>query len=449
MPNALLFTIVFAEGFCSLGVEVIALRRLVPHMGSAIVVTAPTIGLFLLALAWGYHTGGRVATDFRRIVARNFLVAALLTGIGFAGHTVDLLFAQLPAPLAYAALIGGTLCPVAWLLGQTVPILTNLMLAQRTGEASGRALYWSTLGSFLGSVTLSLLVMQWLGVWASVALCGLLLAAGAVACRVAGTGVWIPAAATGIAAIVVAVNLSDRVAAETAYADYAVEPVSLAGRVDARVFRINRSAASILDGSEPPRYAKYVERIRAVLREELGFEGREILVLGAGGFTLADDEPANRYTFVDIDPAIRDLAESRFLRRPARGEFVVADARRYAAREVRRFDAVVVDVFSDRSSIPGHLVTREFWKTVRDRLVPGGVLLANLILDPRLASPYARNTLATIESEFGRCAVEVLQRDRPAANVIVTCFQGTPASVPPRIYVDEKNFSDWDRAQAP
>jgi hypothetical protein len=41
-----------------------------------------------------------------------------------------------------------------------VPILTNLMLAQRSGEAAGRALYWSTLGSFLGSVTLSLIVMQ-------------------------------------------------------------------------------------------------------------------------------------------------------------------------------------------------------------------------------------------------------------------------------------------------
>ena len=46
-----LYAIVFIEGFCSLGAEIIALRRLVPHVGSAIVVTAPTIGFFLLALA--------------------------------------------------------------------------------------------------------------------------------------------------------------------------------------------------------------------------------------------------------------------------------------------------------------------------------------------------------------------------------------------------------------
>ena len=64
MPRHLLYLIVFIEGFCSLGAEVIALRRLVPHVGSAIVVTAPTIGLFLLALALGYAAGARVAGRF-------------------------------------------------------------------------------------------------------------------------------------------------------------------------------------------------------------------------------------------------------------------------------------------------------------------------------------------------------------------------------------------------
>ena len=53
MSRLLIYTIVFIEGFCSLGAEVIALRRLVPHIGSSIVVTAPTIGFFLLALALG------------------------------------------------------------------------------------------------------------------------------------------------------------------------------------------------------------------------------------------------------------------------------------------------------------------------------------------------------------------------------------------------------------
>ena len=82
MPRHLLYLIVFIEGFCSLGAEVIALRRLVPHVGSAIVVTAPTIGLFLLALALGYAAGARVADRFTAVVGRNFVVSALLAGVG-------------------------------------------------------------------------------------------------------------------------------------------------------------------------------------------------------------------------------------------------------------------------------------------------------------------------------------------------------------------------------
>jgi hypothetical protein len=59
-----------------------------------------------------------------------------------------------------------------------VPILTNLMQHARAGEWSGYALYYSTLGSFLGSVALSLGVMQWLGVSAAVSICAALLVLG-------------------------------------------------------------------------------------------------------------------------------------------------------------------------------------------------------------------------------------------------------------------------------
>ena len=58
-----------------------------------------------------------------------------------------------------------------------------------------------------------------------------------------------------------------------------------------------------------------------------------------------------------------------------------------------------MDVYSSHTSIPGHLVTQEFWADTRCTwLFPGGVPLINLILDSRLQSAYARNLLATIES---------------------------------------------------
>jgi predicted membrane-bound spermidine synthase len=66
MSRLLIYAIVFIEGFCSLGAEIIALRRLVPHVGSSIVVTAPTIAFFLLALALGYAAGARFPATTRR-----------------------------------------------------------------------------------------------------------------------------------------------------------------------------------------------------------------------------------------------------------------------------------------------------------------------------------------------------------------------------------------------
>jgi len=446
MSRALLYAIVFIEGFCSLGAEVIALRRLVPHVGSSIVITAPTIGFFLLALALGYAAGARVAADYRRIVARNFLISAALAGIGLAGITVDGMFAHLqPALFAYLCFIGGILCPLAWLLGQTVPILTNLMQAERTGEASGLALYWSTLGSFLGSLTLSLIVMQWLGVSAAVFACSLGLVVGVI--LLAGKNLKFGLFLLLTVAFAALLNFQPPVTADTAYAEYIVGPVDLAGQQNPRAFFVNKSLASLLDDSEPPNYTRYIRHLRQVLLDDLGFKGRDILVLGAGGFTLSHREPLNRYTYVDIDPAIRAIAEKHFLREPARGEFIADDARRFVATSERRFDAVVVDVYSSHTAIPSHLVTREFWAGTRRVLKPDGVLLANLILDGKLETPYARNLLATIDSVYGRCAVDVLQKGKPLANVEVACFASSEAAKN-SIYVDEKNRADLDLARS-
>ncbi|MBL8429463.1 MAG: fused MFS/spermidine synthase [Dechloromonas sp.] len=445
MSRLLIYAIVFIEGFSSLGAEVIALRRLVPHVGSSIVVTAPTIGFFLLALALGYASGAKVAADYRAIVARNFLIAAALAGFGLAGVTVDWLFAHLqPALIAYIVFIGGILCPLAWLLGQTVPILTNLMKAERTGEASGLALYWSTLGSFLGSLTLSLLVMQWLGVSAAVFACsaGLLIGALLLARRDFKIALF-----SGLtAAMAAGLNLQHEVTADTAYAEYIIGSVDLPGQKEPRAFWVNKSTASLLDDSEPPNYTRYIKHLRQILLDDLGFKGKDILVLGAGGFTLSHREPLNRYTYVDIDPAIKEIAEKHFLREPARGEFIADDARRFVATSERRFDAVVVDVYSSHTSIPSHLVTREFWAGTRRVLKPDGILLANLILDGKLETPYARNLLATIDSVFGRCAVDVLHKAKTLANVEVSCFASSrPGET--GIYVDEKNRADVDRTR--
>ena len=468
MPPLLIPVVVFIEGFCSLGAEIIALRRLVPHIGSSIVVTAPTIGFFLLALALGYAAGAKINDRYLQVVARNFLISALLLGIGFSTPFVNGLFAHIePVWLAYTLLIGGILCPLAWLLGQTVPALTNLMQTRRTGEASGMALYWSTLGSFLGSLGLSVLVMQWLGISAAVALCALFLLIGALrlqrAPEVSTRGWQVLVAFLVSMLVIIGLNApllrgqllnEPQEVTETAYADYSVIPTQTADGEPVRAFKVNSSTASLISDGSPPRYARYIDYLRQTLLKDLKLKESDILVLGAGGFTLSHREPLNRYTFIDIDPKIQTIAEQQFLHEPIRGKFIVDDARHFVTNTAKhsgdRFDVVVVDVYSSHHNIPSHLVTREFWHDTRQVLRPNGVLLANLILDSKLQSDYARNVLATIESVYGRCAIEVLHKDRPLANVEVLCQNGgaSLSSKPAKHYTDEKNAADIDHARA-
>jgi hypothetical protein len=80
-------------------------------------------------------------------------------------------------------------------------------------------------------------------------------------------------------------------------------------------------------------------------------------------------------------------------------------------------------------------------------LTADGVLIANLILDGQLATPYARNLLATIESVYGRCAVEVLHRRQPLSNVVVVCHARSEVQ-PTGLYVDERNAADLDLARS-
>ncbi|AOW13321.1 methyltransferase type 12 [Hydrogenophaga crassostreae] len=439
----LLYLVIFIEGLCSLGAEVIALRRLVPHMGSSILVTAPTIGFFLLALALGYASGAKVEHDFSRVVGRNFVVAALIAGVGLSGAATSALFEVIrPAMLAYLVYMLVVLCPIAWLLGQTVPILTNLFRHERVGQASGTALYWSTLGSFLGATGLSLLVMQWFGVSAAVMLVSLGLALGSMLLTLNRKS-WLLANLLVMAAVVWINQPMVGVLADTAYAEYKVEPYG--DRPNARLFKVNQSGASLVEETQPPRFAPYIHYVRTMLLGDLALQGKDILVLGAGGFTLSHFEPLNRYTYVDIDPAIRGIAEAHLLRGRINGQFVAGDARNFVDTTEQRYSAIVVDVFSSHNSIPGHLATREFWAALRRPMLPGAVLVANLILDGRLESPYARNLLATIESVYGRCSVEVMAKDKPLSNVIVACFQSSEPRAE-TVYVDERNQADLDRA---
>lgn len=166
--------VVLLEGFVTLSVQILTLRQLIPFVGNSILVTSSVIGVMLLFLALGYRAGGLREGRYQRTLLINFAIAALLCGVGLSYPFLSFFFGSLSTwpslAILYAYLLLIT-APMVFLLGQTIPITSNLANAARIGEISGYTLFLSTLGSFAGSILTAALLMPFIGVAASVWFC--------------------------------------------------------------------------------------------------------------------------------------------------------------------------------------------------------------------------------------------------------------------------------------
>jgi spermidine synthase len=105
-------------------------------------------------------------------------------------------------------------------------------------------------------------------------------------------------------------------------------------------------------------------------------------------------------TAVEIDPEVVRLARDHFdLDRWYDLEVVVDDAVAFVARDARRFDLVVVDAFID-SKVPAPLRAEPFLHAVHDRVAPGGLLLFNVVADPRVADAGADHLESALRAVF-------------------------------------------------
>jgi hypothetical protein len=120
---------------------------------------------------------------------------------------------------------------------------------------------------------------------------------------------------------------------------------------------------------------------------------QRVAILGnAGGTTaraLGVYYPEATIDGVELDPAVT-AAGRRYLGLGDNPRLHVhaADARPFLRRTDHRYDLVFVDAYRP-PYVPFYLATREFFRLVRDRLRPGGVLAVNIATVPtdhRLAS---------------------------------------------------------------
>lgn len=424
-------TILFLEGLASSAVQMLAIRQTMPYAGNSVLNTSIIIGFFLASLAIGYFIGGHVPMGkYREKLTRNLVLSIGIFGLGLSSPFVEVFFFSVgqvvPHPLLqltiYCAVI---VAPLVILLAQTVPLLVNAMKAERKAQASGNAYSMSTIGNVIGALVTSLVIMYFLGTGYAVAInCAVLW----VCLLLLTPKYW--AGKLGAAIVVlftsgINVFANNLVLSSNAYSDINIKPYE-----DGQALIVNQSLASFYNnkGQGWP----YIEVLK---RRLLSKEPGRVWVLGAGGFTLSINDTKHDFTYVDIDPALQQIAEDHLIKQPINGEFVASDARLFLKQATYNVDYIVIDLYANAITIPAHTATLEFHAQVNDKLTDDGEVMLNIIANNQLGDAFSVRMDATIRQAYGNCLSHIVQFDQALANILYFCDKKY-AKQSPRVFSD-------------
>lgn len=445
---------IFIEGFVSIGIEMLTIRQLLPLVGNSVVVTSLIIGIFLLFLALGYRNGGRISQNSSGKLRFNFTIASIWLGIGLSYLFVANFFnyiQKISGSHIIYPLIAYLLCilaPLIYILGQTIPITMNMVKQDKAlGMIGGNMLGLSTLGSFLGAVLTTLLLMQYLGVAWTVYINFLLLIVLSLLFSESFTSVLNSFFIACVAMIVVySLNITferNYFSLTDNYANYLIADSSKYPKLqaDEKILVINDAENSYINKMK--KTFPYSELIKQIIFHDLKLRNKDILVLGAGGFSLSAENPFNnRFTYIDIDKQIKKVAIPNFLDH-MEGRLIIDDARHYLHSAAEHYDVIIADAYTNVKYIPPHLVTREYMQSIWNRLSQKGIAILNIIAKPTLSDPYSKRIDNTIRSVFANCmSVPVNYWDAPT-NVVYICFKGDNR-LDKKIYTDNLNTSTTD-----
>ena len=456
--------IAFLEGFSTLAVEVIAIRLAIPVVGSSMTLTGVMLGVVLFALSAGYWRGGALSARWdrkktRTVLSRNLLLAAGLYGAVAFPLEAGLIEKLLDSGLSLSWAIGVAasllfILPI-YLASQTVPMLAELTNDEgKAGKASGKVLFFSTLGSVAGGIITPVWLFPGIGVvHSSYVVTGLLAAAASL--MAIGQARALRTAGAGAAVVVLTVSASVLGAPDhDLYRfDSPYQTIRIVEEKGERVMLMSggRSSGLFIETGETS-----FATVRLVTKLVKDTQARHVLVIGAAGFNLPRDVSAfpevERVDAVDVDPAVKVIAETQFLKHPlpAKVHFFPLSAR-YAARKLghegRHYDFAFLDAYFGRG-IPEELATVEFFQDVRrvsERVA------ANVIMDRDLESVFARNLLLSFREAFGRVwVIDAKPGDDYISNMLVTSWPA-PGAVEwngkGHTYRDDSNTADRDRVR--
>ena len=431
--TAVIYLVAFVTGAIVMSFEMLGSRYLNPYFGSGIYTWASLISTVLAALCVGYFLGGIVADRHpsARVLGVTVLIGSvyLLCLPAFSERLLEAVLAAVDDVRtgSLAAAFAIMFFPVTF-LGMYSPFAIRLLLrsAQRSGAVSGTVYGISTAGSIVGTLGTTFVLIPSIGSRAITITLGLAgLASGllllllplllrlplppllrrrtslmlvlllALPCATARADDLVDMAVRAE----LAKHADGRVAhIETEYNDIFINKRrnELTMAFQLKGFDYTESVASLIDPDELP--VKYTQVM--TLAVVYPPQPSKVLMLGLGGGTISTYLgrflPDAAIDTVEIDPAVIAAAKSYFgIKETPRVRYLEGDARVFLNRHTDRYDLILVDAFHG-GYVPFHLLTKEFYTLLKQRLAPGGAAAFNVHDGTKL---YAA-TLLTLRTVF-------------------------------------------------
>jgi spermidine synthase len=418
---AIIYLVAFVTGAIVMSFEMLGSRYLNPYFGSGIYTWASLISTVLAALCLGYFIGGHAADRYPS--------AATLGATVLIGATYILVLPLFSEWMMETVLEGfddvraGSLAaafvilffPVTF-LGMYSPFGIRLLLqsAQTSGRVSGTVYGISTLGSIIGTLGTTFILIPTIGTRAITFTLG-------VAGVLSGLLLIVPRLRRGAVALIIlalaapnarAEDLIDakiraemlqqkdgRVAhVETAYNDIFIRKrrneLTLSFRW--RGADLTESIANLTDPDDLP--VKYTQAMTVGLVYPPQVKRALMLGLGGGSIStyLGRFLPDATVETVEIDPGVLTVAKTYFgLIETERVRYHEGDGRVFLNRHKDTYDLILLDAFQG-GYVPFHLLTKEFYTLLKQRLAPGGAAVFNVHNGTKL---YA-STLLTLRAVY-------------------------------------------------
>ncbi|MEO0481857.1 MAG: fused MFS/spermidine synthase [Planctomycetota bacterium] len=429
----------FLGGFAVMVLELAAVRILAPWFGDSAYVWTNAIGVLLAAMALGAWVGGRLsASNGPQRLSVLLLVAGGWTAItpflvrplssGLLPETMALEGAGLTLTLGSLAATTILFALPVLLAAAASPVLVTAIVegGATVGRAAGVVATASTLGSLVGTFGATHFLIPGVGTRATV-----WIAAGAV--LVAGALVRGQKAAGASAVVPLILALIPLGPLRPAAGDFEllaereselqflqVQRLGDSGQVQLKINEGLDSFHSVRVDSE--RWTDGLYYDYHAVAPFLAFDGEpgrppKVLSLGSAagtfGVIFRSAFPGAQITSVEIDSAVVELGREFFRAYPeGEGEvFAGLDARVFVDRSEGQWDLVLVDAYERQVYLPAHVVSREFFSSVHDRLRVGGVVSVN-VGGRSFRDPVLQAVGRTMREVFGSAVALRVPRSR-------------------------------------